>query len=83
MGVGALMVMYLLKQKYLDQVAIMEVRGPFVIASVFLLLAGMQLLSLGFLGEMLTRLYHESKAGALYTVKEICGGGLETNTSRP
>jgi len=76
MGVGVIMVLFLLKEKYLDQVAIMDERGPFIIASVFLLLAGLQLLSLGFLGEMLTRLYHESKTESLYSVKEKLGRGL-------
>ena len=76
MGVGVVMVLFLLKEKYLDHIEIMAERGPFIITSVFLLLAGLQLLSLGFLGEMLTRLYHESKAESLYSVKKKLGIGL-------
>ena len=81
MGVGVIMALFLLKERYMDEGAIMGERGPFIIAAVFLLLAGMQLLSLGFLGEMLTRLYHETKTESLYTVKEISGSGLDGKKS--
>jgi hypothetical protein len=74
--IGTCMMLLLLKEKYVDSIAIMAERGPFFITGVFLLLAGVQSLSLGFLGEMVTRVYHEGKTGGLYSVKEVRGSGL-------
>ena len=74
---GTVMMLILLKEKYLDSIAIMADRGPFFITAVFLLLAGVQSLSLGFLGEMITRVYHEGRTRTLYSVREIRGRGIK------
>lgn len=72
---GILMGAMLLREKYMLGVSIMADRGPFFIACVFVLLAGMQLLSIGFLGEMFTRLYHEMRPRT-YGVRSVKGRGL-------
>ena len=74
---GTLLMLILLKEKYLDSIAIMADRGPFFITAVFLLLAGVQSLSLGFLGEMITRVYHEGRTRTLYSVRETKGRGIK------
>jgi len=76
-GLGAAMGVFLVYEKYVLKLAVMTERGPFMMTAIFLLLAGMQMLSIGFLGEMMTRLYHETRPGSLYAVKEIKGQGLK------
>ncbi len=78
--VGGGMMMFLLKEKYCAGVAIMADHGPLFITAVFLLLTGIQSLSLGFLGEMVTRVYHEGRKGSSYRVREVRGGGLDQFT---
>ena len=77
MSTGVLMGLVLLHDKYARGLAIMTERGPFMMAAIVLLLAGLQMLSIGFLGEMMTRLYHESKPGSVYVVKAVKGQGLK------
>jgi len=74
--VGTFMGAVLVYEKYVRHLAVMTERGPFMMAAIFLLLAGIQMLSIGFLGEMMTRLYHETRPGSLYVIKEIRGQGL-------
>ncbi len=72
---GGVMGLMLLYEKFGMDVAIMSERGPFFIATVFLLLAGLQLLSIGFLGELITRLYHEVRPRGP-GIRSVTGGGL-------
>ncbi len=72
---GLLMGAQLVREKYMLGVSIMADRGPFFIACVFVLLAGLQVLSIGFLGEMFTRLYHEMRPRT-YGVRVVKGRGL-------
>jgi glycosyltransferase involved in cell wall biosynthesis len=44
---------------------------PLLLLGILLVLAGVQLVTLGLLGEMLARTYHESQAKPIYTVREI------------
>ncbi len=74
---GGIMSVVLIKDKYLNQMEIMTDRGPFFIATVFLLMAGLQMFSIGFLGEMMTRFHHETGHAKLYSVKSVMGKGLD------
>ena len=42
-----------------------------VVVLVLLLLGGVQLVTLGLLGEMLARTYHESQAKPIYRLREV------------
>ncbi len=44
---------------------------PLLLLGVLLLLGGVQLVTLGLLGEMLARTYHESQAKPIYRVREV------------
>ena len=46
---------------------------PLLLLSVLLIVLGVQSLSMGLLGEMLTRVYHESQRKPIYTVREVLG----------
>ena len=49
---------------------------PLLLLGVLLVLVGFQFVSIGLLGEMLVRTYHESQRKPVYTVREIIVGGL-------
>jgi glycosyltransferase involved in cell wall biosynthesis len=72
MVTGSVMAAILLGMKLLNpQVSVMHSHGPmFVIASV-LILAGVQLLALGLLGELQVRHYYTSQRPASYTVDRL------------
>lgn len=48
---------------------------PLLLLGVLLLLGGVQLVTLGLLGEMLARTYHESQAKPIYRVREVRAPG--------
>jgi glycosyltransferase involved in cell wall biosynthesis len=48
---------------------------PLLLLTVLLVLVGFQFVSIGLLGEMLVRTYHESQRKPIYTVREILSGG--------
>ena len=45
-------------------------RRPALILAVMLVMVGVQLISLGLLGEMVARTYHESQGKPIYVIKE-------------
>jgi len=49
---------------------------PLLLLAVLLVLVGFQFVSIGLLGEMLVRTYHESQRKPVYTVREITSGGM-------
>jgi hypothetical protein len=57
-----------------------QVSGWTTIVVGMLLLSGVQLMSLGVVGEYLSRVFDEVKARPLYVVKERIGRGLEADT---
>ena len=71
LGVGGLLGLYLTFEKVVYG---MSIGGrPLLLLSVLLIVLGVQSLSMGFLGEMLTRIYYESQHKPIYTVREIYG----------
>ena len=46
-----------------------------LLLAVLLILIGFQFISMGLLGEMLARTYHESQDKPIYVIKEILDGG--------
>lgn len=67
----------------------MNVTGnPLLYVTILLLLASLQFISLGFLGELTTRTYHETQKKPIYVVREIVGASQpeaepEYETVRP
>ncbi len=43
---------------------------PLLLLSIFLTLAGIQMVSIGLIGEMLSRIYHESQQKPIYVIRE-------------
>jgi len=46
---------------------------PLLLLAILLVVIGVQLITMGLLGEMLTRTYHESQSKPIYVVREIVG----------
>jgi hypothetical protein len=71
-GVGFLIGVYLTLEKLIYQVSIGA--RPLLLLSILLIMIGFQFITMGLLGEMLARTYHESQDKPIYAVKEILDG---------
>lgn len=70
-AMGACSGLFLLYDKLISRHEIMQEHGPLLFASVLLIVCGIQLISLGLLGEMLSRTYYESQRKPTYAVREV------------
>jgi glycosyltransferase involved in cell wall biosynthesis len=68
-GAGA--ALFLIYRKFIQQIEVMSQHGPLLFAAVLLILSGIQLISLGVIGEMLSRTYYESQKKTIYSVREV------------
>jgi glycosyltransferase involved in cell wall biosynthesis len=68
---GSGMGTWLLIQKFLKHSAVMDQHGPMIVFAAVLLLAGLNMLAIGLLGEMQVRHYHEPAHRAPYSVDRI------------
>jgi hypothetical protein len=68
---GSGIVLWLGVEKFLRNVPIMASHGPLMMASMGLLLGGLNLLAIGLLGEMQVRHYHEPSRRAPYSVDRV------------
>jgi hypothetical protein len=51
---------------------------PMLLLAVLLVLVGFQFVSIGLLGEMLVRTYHESQQKPVYIIRDVISGGPTT-----
>jgi hypothetical protein len=72
-GAGTLLAAVLSYQRIVQGVALAN--RPILLLAILLVVVGFQFVSLGLLGEMLVRTYHESQRKPVYTVREILSGG--------
>jgi glycosyltransferase involved in cell wall biosynthesis len=70
-GAGTGIGLFLLYEKLFLHTAIMLEHGPLLFVATLLFLAGIQFLSVGLVGEMLSRTYYESQKKPIYTLREI------------
>jgi hypothetical protein len=75
-GVGVLFIGlglggYLLGEKILRHIAIVEEHGPLLVLSAVLIIAGIHLISLGLIGELISRTYYESQGKPIYAIREV------------
>jgi glycosyltransferase involved in cell wall biosynthesis len=66
--------LFLAYEKFVLHVEIMQEHGPLLFASVLLIVCGIQLISLGLLGEMVSRTYFESQRKPTYSVRDVKTG---------
>ncbi len=70
-GVGFIMGVYLVVQRQFFKIGLAN--RPMLLLAVMLIFVGIQFISMGLLGEMQARTYHESQDKPIYIVKEIVG----------
>jgi glycosyltransferase involved in cell wall biosynthesis len=63
--------LFLAFQKFVMHTEIMKEHGPMLFVAVLLIVCGIQLISVGLLGEMLSRTYYESQKKPTYSVRDI------------
>lgn len=68
---GAVTFAYLVYVKYVYGLSLMGYRGPLFIVSLFSILLGVLFFSLGLLGEMIVKFYHDYGHTKIYSVGEI------------
>jgi glycosyltransferase involved in cell wall biosynthesis len=68
---GGLTALFLLFRKFIVHVDVMTEHGPLLIAAVLLIVCGIQLVSLGLVGEVLARTYYESQHKPIYSVRDV------------
>jgi glycosyltransferase involved in cell wall biosynthesis len=71
MGAGGGIGFFLLYEKLFLHRSIMLEHGPLLFVAMLLLLTGIQFLSVGLIGEMLSRTYYESQKKPIYALREI------------
>ena len=69
---GFLICLYLSIKKLFFHISLTE-RMPMLLLGILLILVGIQLISMGLLGEIIVRTYHESQRKPIYTIREIIG----------
>jgi glycosyltransferase involved in cell wall biosynthesis len=70
-GLGFVVAAFLAYEKLNRHVAIMTEHGPLMLLSVALFVSGMQFVSIGLLGEIMTRTYYESQNKPIYALREV------------
>src|SRR4029077_7491002 len=77
---GSAITLWLLIQKFLHQTPIMANHGPLMIFTAVMILAGLNMLAVGLLGEMQVRHYHEPTRRAPYSVDRVLRAQSEEHT---
>jgi glycosyltransferase involved in cell wall biosynthesis len=70
-GIGTFVGVLLVFKKLILGEHIMVRHGPLLFMAMLLILSGIQFLSIGLIGEMISRTYYESQNKAIYVVREI------------
>jgi hypothetical protein len=71
---------WLILQKLLHKADVMTQHGPLMMFSAVLILAGLNMLAVGLLGEMQVRHYHEPTQRAPYSVDRVLRAQSEEST---
>jgi glycosyltransferase involved in cell wall biosynthesis len=68
---GVLLGGYLTLKKLLYGISLLQQHGPLLLLSMLLIITGVQLISIGLIGEIIMRTYYESQRKPIYTIREI------------
>ena len=71
---GMAIMFWMLAKKILYGTDILEQHGPLMLLGAVLILAGVQLITSGLIGEMLSRTYFESQGKPIYSIERIITG---------
>src|ERR1700681_1831501 len=70
-GSGVLIATFLAFMKFYYGQTIMTEHGPLMLLAVALFISGVQLISMGLLGEIIARTYYESQNKSIYSLREV------------
>ncbi len=86
-GLGSLLGCFLAYEKFYQHKAIMTEHGPLMLLAVALFVSGVQFVSMGLLGEIISRTYYESQNKPIYSLREVKSHrkemGDSTESTRP
>jgi len=68
---GGAIAAFLMYDKLILHEHVMTQHGPLLLTGILLIVSGIQFLSLGLIGEMLSRTYYESQNKPIYSVREV------------
>lgn len=71
MAAGLALNVWMIAKKLLFGTALLEEHGPLMLLGAVLILAGLQLISSGLIGEMLSRTYFESQGKTIYSIERV------------
>ncbi len=71
LGLGFIIGVYLSFLKFIYNIALAE--RPLLLLAILLVMIGVQFITMGLLGELIVRTYHESQDKPIYTVREELG----------
>src|SRR6266852_5720828 len=84
---GMLLAIYLAIEKFVHRVDVMTEHGPLMLMTVAVFISGVQLVSMGLLGELIARTYYESQNKPVYALREVKSHrkemGDSTESTRP
>ncbi|HYM08632.1 MAG TPA: glycosyltransferase family 2 protein [Terriglobales bacterium] len=70
-GLGLALAGFLAYEKFYHGIPVMLEHGPLMLLAVTLLVSGVQFISMGLLGEMMSRTYYESQNKPIYSLREV------------
>jgi len=70
-GLGTAICAVLTFLKFYSGTPLLTAHGPLLLLGVALIVSGLQFISMGLLGEMMARTYHESQNKPIYTLREV------------
>jgi hypothetical protein len=73
---------FLIAEKFLYHLDIMQVHGPLMMFAAVLLLAGVQLVALGLLGELQVRHYYEPSKRVPYSVDRVVRAEVKSSQEK-
>ena len=65
---------WLLVEKVINGIDLFAQHGPLIVFGMILFLAGVQLISAGLIGELVSRIYFESQGKPTYTIERVITG---------
>ncbi|MBZ5527829.1 MAG: glycosyltransferase family 2 protein [Acidobacteriia bacterium] len=70
-GLGGIICVALALEKLIFHTALFTEHGPLLLLAVALIVSGIQFISMGLLGEMISRTYYESQNKPIYALREV------------
>lgn len=81
-GIGLLVTLGMVFEKFVRHLHVMHEHGPMMLFGAVMLVAGVQMLALGLLGELQVRHFHEPHSGLAYRISKVIRSSSEETERR-